>query len=123
MTTITNLKHRTSEQHIELGASRSKRDFDDLRKIEERFDQHEPFNLNEEKLCSLSSGLTAADCDGVNCDKTEQVGAKMHEQLNKVSVTDATIKRSHQVRCLDHLIPGIQVEKKKVSINPTLLFS
>lgn len=72
---------------------------------------------------SLSSGLTAADGDGVNCDKTEQVGAKIHEQLNKVSVTEATIKRSHQVRSLDHLLPGIQVDKKKVSISPTILFS
>ena len=123
MTTITHLKHKTSEQHVELGASRSKRDFDDVRKIQEWFDQHEPFNLNEEKLRSLSSGLTAADGDGVNCDKTEQVGAKIHEYLNKVTVTEATIKRSHQVKSLDHLLPGIQVEKKKVSINPTLLFS
>ena len=35
MTTITNFKHTTSEQHIELGTSRSKRDFKDLNNIQE----------------------------------------------------------------------------------------
>ncbi len=73
-------------------------------------------------MCSLSSGLTAADDDGVNCDQTELVGAKIHKQLDKVSAIDASIKRSDQVRSLDHLHPGIKVDKKKVHINPTLLF-
>ncbi len=123
MTTITNLKHRTSKQHIELGASRSKRDIDDLTKIQEWFHQHEPFNLNEKRLHSLSSGLATSNGDGVNCDKTEQIGAKIHEQLNQINFTEATIKRSHQVQSLDHLLPGIEVDKKKVDINPILLFS
>ena len=123
MTTITNLKHRTSEQHIEFGTSRSKHDYEDLRKIQKWFNQYEPFNPNQPKLCSLSSGLTAADDDGVNCDQTEQVGARIHKQLDRVSVIDASIKRSDQVQSLDHLHPGIQVDKKKVHINPTLLFS
>jgi hypothetical protein len=66
MTTITNLKHKTSEQHIDLGSSGSKRDYVDLRQIQEWFNQFEPCNPNQ---CSLSSGLTAADDDGVNCDR------------------------------------------------------
>ena len=99
MTTTTNLKHKTSEQHIDLGTSRSSRDYDDLRKIQEWFNQYEPFNPNQ------------PHDDGVNCD------------LDRVSVTDASIKRSDQVRSLDHLHPGITVEKKKVHINPTLLLS
>ena len=111
MTTTTNLKHKTSEQHIDLGTSRSSRDYDDLRKIQEWFNQYEPFNPNQ------------PHDDGVNCDQTEHVGAKIHKQLDRVSVTDASIKRSDQVRSLDHLHPGITVEKKKVHINPTLLLS
>ncbi|XP_065911780.1 uncharacterized protein [Dysidea avara] len=123
MTTATNLKHRTSEQHIEFGTSRSKRDYEDLRKIQSWFNQYEPFDPNQPKLCSLSSGLTASDDDGVNCDQTEQVGAKIHKKLDNMSIIDASIKRSDQVRSLDHLQPGIQVDKKKVTINPMLLFS
>ena len=64
MTTLTSLKNQTSEQHIELGASRSSRDFQDMCIIQEWFDQQEPFDLNEQKLRSLSSGLTATDGDG-----------------------------------------------------------
>ena len=123
MTTITNLKHKTSEQHIELGISRSKRDLEDLSNIQEWLNVHEPFNLNEPRLRSLSFGLSAAGGDGVNCDKTEQVGAQIQKKLDNVSITQATIKRSEQVRSLDHLYPGIKVDKKKVNINPTILFS
>ncbi len=47
----------TSEQHVELGTSRSTRDYEDLTKIQDWFDQHEPFNLNDLNLHSLSSGL------------------------------------------------------------------
>ena len=55
MTTVTDLKHKTSEQHVELGISRSKRDFEDLSKIQEWFNEHEPFSLSEVRLRSLSS--------------------------------------------------------------------
>ncbi len=84
---------------------------------------YKPFNLNQPKLCSLSSGLTDSEGDGVNCDEAEQVGAKIHKKLDNVSVVDASIKRSDQVLSLDFLQPGIQVEKKKVNIDPTILFS
>ena len=70
MTAITNSEHRTSEQHIDLGTSRSNRDLRDLNKIQEWFNQHKPFNLNETKLCSLSS---ASDGDDINCHNTEEV--------------------------------------------------
>ena len=123
MTTLTNTKHKTSEQHVDLSISRSNRDFKDLCKIQEWFDQHEPFNLNEGRLRSLSSGLTAAEGDGINCDSTEEVGAKIQMKLNNVSVTEASLKRKDQVCSLDHLQPGIQIDKKKYHIDPMNLFS
>ena len=122
MTTFTNLKQRTSEQHIEFGTSRCNHDFKDLSNILEWFNEHEPFDLNEQRLRSLSSGLTATD-DGLNCDKTEQVGAKIQALLDNVSIANASIKRSEQVRTLDHLYTGILVDKHKVHINPNILFS
>ena len=115
MTTITNSEHRTSEQHVDLGTSRSNRDFRDLSKIQEWFNHH--------KLRSLSSGLTATDGDGINCHNTEEVGRKIQRHLDNISVLEASIKKSEQVKSLNHLYPGIQVDKEKVQINPTLLFS
>ena len=122
MTTITNLKHNTSDQHVELGISRSKYDFRDLCSIQEWFDQHEPFDINEPRLRSLSSGLAATDGDGISCDITEQIGAKLQERLDNVTVTDGSIKRSEQARSLDHLLPGFKVDKKQVHINPLFYF-
>ena len=122
MTTVTDLQHMTSEQHVELGTSRSTRDYEDLIKIQNWFDQHEPFNLNELNLHSLSSGLSTAFWDDINCDETETVGMKIHKQLDKVSVIDASIKKKEQVHCLDHLLPGIQVDKKKDSYQPYSTF-
>ena len=50
MTTLTGLNHHTSDQHIDLGTSRSNRDFRDLNSIQQWFDQHEPFDLTEHRL-------------------------------------------------------------------------
>jgi len=81
---------------MKLGTSRIKRDQEDLGKVQSWFDQYDPFNNNQPKLCSLSSGLTTSEGDGVNCDQTEQTGAKIHKKLDNVSVIDAPIKRSDQ---------------------------
>ncbi len=40
---------------------------------------------------------------------------RIHKLLDKMSVTDASIKRKDQVHSLDYLLPGIQVEKKKIN--------
>lgn len=66
MTTVTNLKHKASDQHVELGISQCKCDFRDLSKIQVWFSQHEPFNMNDGRLHSVSSGLTASDSDNIN---------------------------------------------------------
>ena len=90
MTTTTNLKHMTSDQHIELSSSRCKHDFEDLSTVQKWFDQHEPFNVNERRLRSLSSGLTATS-DNVNCHLTE-LGSRIQHELDNLSVTEAKIK-------------------------------
>ena len=70
----------------------------------------------------MSSGLTAADGDGINCDSIEEVGANIQEKLNNIHVTEASLKRKDQVRSLNHLQPAIQIEKK-IYIDPMKLFS
>ena len=44
MTELTNLQHKTSEQHIELGKNRIKRDYADFKMIELFFEVHNPFD-------------------------------------------------------------------------------
>ena len=93
MTTITNSEHRASEQHVDLRTSRSHRDFRDLGQIQEWFSDHEPFELYEYKLRSLSSGLTTTENDGINCHNTEEAGWKIQEHLNNINALEASIKK------------------------------
>ena len=62
-------------------------DCEDVRSFQRWFDQHEPFDLDEHRLHSLSSGLTATDGGGINCDKNEEVGMKLQKQLDNISIT------------------------------------
>ena len=70
--------------------------------------------MNEKRLRSLSSGLTAADGDGINCDSIEEVGANIQEKFNNIHVTEASLKRKDQVCSLNHLQPAIQIEKRNI---------
>ena len=79
--------------------------------------------MNEPRLHSLSSGLTANDGDGINCDQTEVVGAKIQKRLDNVTILEASLRRGEQVQALDNLYPGFKVDKQRVHINSTLLFS
>ena len=74
MGNLTQQRHRSSEQHVELGSSRIKRDNSDLKRLIDWFDAHESFDPKQPLLQSPSSGITALDEDGVNCDEAEKVG-------------------------------------------------
>ena len=112
MTMMTNMKTKANEQHIEFGRSRCKHDFQDLLKIQEWFDQHEPFDVKEVKLRSLSSGLTTTKGDDINPHKAEEVGLEIQMQLDGLNVAEASIKRRDHIKPLADLKPGIQVDQQ-----------
>ena len=120
---LTGLQQKNSEQHIELGVRRVKRDNDDLRKLQNWLKIHSPFNNNETALKSLSTGLTVGDGMYVNCDKAEKVGQSIQEKFDGICIEDATIKRNDRVITLDSLRPGIKNDMKTVHIDPTILFT
>ena len=72
MCSLTGLQHKTSEQHIELGVSRVRRDNDDLRKLQNWLRIHNPFDKNETALKSISTGLIVGNGMDVNCDEAEE---------------------------------------------------
>jgi hypothetical protein len=123
MSNLTGQKHRTSEQHIELGATRVGRDNTDLEKLISWFEIHDPFDPSQTLLKSLSSGLTALDDDGINCDDAENVGLEIQKSLDNKSVADAKIKRSEKVKTLSDLQSGVKLDGKAVSIDPIILFT
>ena len=121
MMSMTNVKHKTSQQQLILELEKVTSILLTLNTIQEWLDQHEPFNLNEPRLRSLFSGLTASDGDGINCNKKE-VRVHIHRKIDNMSTTETAIKRSDQVKSLDHLHPGIIVDKQKINIHPNDLF-
>ena len=123
MGNLTGQRHRTSEQHIDLGASRIKRDNSDLKKLIAWFDTHEPFDPSQPLLRSLASGVTATDGDGINCDDAENAGFLIQEKLNNVCIEVASIKRKDQVKSLDILRPGIKIDDDTIHIDPQILFT
>lgn len=122
MSSLTNRPHHTSEQHVELGKSRSELDTKDFEKVLEWFEQHNPFIVEVPTLRSLSSGITASNEDGINCDESEEVGQMIQQSLDGASVNSAKIKRSDHVKTLQDLKIGIKVGNKSVHIEPAVLF-
>jgi len=85
----TNMKMGKSVvEHVELGHTRSNRDFCDLQKIVDRFKVHSSFDVGDARLSSLSSGFAAADSDEITCDKAKAVGQEAMLQMDNVAFPD-----------------------------------
>ena len=123
MENLTQQRHRSSEQDVELGSSRIKRDNSDLKRLIDWFDAHEPFDPRQPLLQSISSGITALDEDGVNCDEAAKVGFLIQEKLNGMCIENASIKRKDHVKTLESRFPGIKIDNNTVHIDPLILFS
>ena len=123
MSTLANVIHRTSEQHVDLTVSRRQRDMADMEKLDAWFQTHDPFDPDIPTLRSLTTGLTAAVSDNINCDDAEAVGQMIQEKLDGVCFQKATIRRSDQVRTLECLQVGVKLDKTVIHIDPLILFT
>jgi len=124
MTTLTNLHFNSSEQHVELGTARRNRDYNDLTLIANWLDQHNPFDFDNLKLRSLSTGITAEDGDGINCDLAEESGEAIHMKLDNLSIADATIKRCDQIKPIECLYNNVKINGQPITpIDPSVLCS
>ena len=123
MTELTKNQHKTSEQHVDFGCSRMKRDNEDLEKLKVWLKRNNPFIEQEPSLKSISTGLTASEANQINCDDAENVGKAIQKQLHEISFLKAKIKRKDQVCTLECLKAGVQVGNEKIHVDPMLLFS
>lgn len=74
MRSLTGLDSAT-DQHVETGVSRIKRDRQDMLKVISWMDKNDPFDTADDRLRCISTGLTVSAEDCINCDNAEQVGA------------------------------------------------
>ena len=123
MCDLTGHYHKSSEQHVELGETRIKRDIADMKKIDLWFESHDPFDTSVPTLRSLSSGLCAQDSDKINCDDAEQVGEVIQNKMDNVPFVNASVSRDDHARTLDQLQVGVVINKTVVHIDPLLLFA
>ena len=63
-------------------------------------ENHNPFDDNEPLLRSIAAGLMATEGDGINRDEAEKIGQAIQDQLDGISVTEATIKKKDQIKIL-----------------------
>ena len=122
LSSVTNTIQKSSEQHVEIGTTRCNRDNADLQKLSNWFEKFNPFDLKDGRLRSLSTGLGANDQDKINCDGAESVGQAIHEMLDNVTVSDASIQSRMNVRTLMKLSKAVIINNDTVHIDPTVLF-
>ena len=108
---------------LSWGSTRCNRDDGDLNTILKWLAKHSPFDMQRPELTSLSSGLTASDGDGVNCDEVEEVGLLLQGKLDEVKYHEASFKRTEKVRTLIHSTKGITIDQETVHVEPLILFS
>ena len=107
MSKLTGLQHTPSDQHVKLNICWKQCDNQDIEKFKFCVKGHDPSNVARPDLRSLSSGLTATDEDGINCDDAEAVGQLIQKQLHGVSVEEASIARKNQALMLYSLHTGV----------------
>jgi hypothetical protein len=124
MLTLTNMDSgKLDVQHVELGRTRSKRDFSDLEKMVEWFEVHNPFDVSDGRLRSLSSGITAVEGDEVNCDQAEHVGQQIMLQMDNVIFGDVVLKKAAQARTLADVCCKVIGASSKLPVDSTVLFN
>ena len=93
MSALTGQIHQTSDQHVEEREARTEQDQRDKTTLQNWFEDHSPFTDTKE-LVSIANGITASIESGINCDNTEEIGAKIKQSLDDVNYQMSKIKRS-----------------------------
>ena len=105
MMELTSMVVNTYNQLVDITEPRQKQDSTGYDNFKMQLKEINPFEFIDANLHSLSSGLVPlAEKYQVNCDDAEQLGAKIHQQLQETSLANANIKQQivliHWLLCL-----------------------
>ena len=104
MLQLTGAAAKSSEQHEEIGKSRTKQDYQDCLKFLNWLTIRNAFLIPDENLHSLSSGMVSIQGkDDVNCERAEDIGKKIQTALDNTAYNNASIKRKDQIKTLKFL--------------------
>ena len=125
MVQLTGAATKSSEQHQEMGRSRTKQDYHDCLKFLDWLALRNPFFVPDNNLHSLSTGLVSTEGeDDVNCEKAEDVSRNIQATLDNALVNGASIKRKDQVKPLESLQHTSKATQGgDPSIDPCVMFN
>lgn len=84
---------------------------------------YSPFRFSDdERLVTLSSGVVAGLENKVNCDHADEIGLEAQQRWDGKCYGDVSFKKADQVKTMAQLVSTCSVDKKKVSIDPNMLF-
>ena len=99
MLQLTGAAAKSSEQHEEIGKSRTKQDYQDCLKFLNWLTIRNAFLIPDENLHSLSSGMVSIQGkDDVNCKRAEDIGKKIQAALGNTAYNNASVKRKDQIK-------------------------
>ena len=104
-----------------MSDARAARDLLDVKKLSVWLKNHNPFDENDPRLKSLSSGKVSET--KITCEIAEDIGKKIHKLIDNKKLYEVKIKRKDMIQCLDSESNKVQVETKQLIINPSVLFT
>jgi hypothetical protein len=123
MSTLVRVDMSKDDHHKEMGKARILRDNKDVACLNAWFVDRSPFTCQGPSLRCLSTGKTATEGDGINCDMVEEVGALIHSSMDLAVFTDVTLRKKAQVKTLERLRKGVISDSKVVFMHGTHLFN
>ena len=123
VTSLAGCDRASDTYHVELGKSRLERDFCDLSKVLEWFVAHNPFDISDSRLRSVSTDIVAEDTDEINCDMAEEVLHTIMQDMDHKAFTDTVLRKSRQVRTLGDLNKTVKLGKGHAVIDCDILFT
>jgi hypothetical protein len=72
-------------EHVEVRGTRVRRDYHYMQVMSNWLKDNDPFDVSNNKLRSLLTGVTAGGSDCVNCDTADEIGHVIHEKMDKKS--------------------------------------
>ena len=123
MLKLTNVSAKCSEQHEEIGKSRTSQDYRDCQKFLEWLNERNPFHVPDQDLYSLATGLVSSNgTDNVNCELAEEVGKEIQSELDNLTYEAATIRRKNQITNLESFQSKKNTKHQKEMADPSMMF-
>lgn len=109
----------TTEQHVDYRPTRVCRDNFDTEKLDQWFDEHDPFPVDSE-LMSISTGIIGTE--SINCHLALECGTIMMNGIVGTNYDAIKFKRKDKVAPLSTVFSSIMIDDTPISINPLLIF-